>query len=244
MRYAVRGDVAEKSTGRCQPARSAPTEGELFSPVKKSMISQRDQVVQRNASREVSITGNLQGITGNIREFSTLHDSDLARGRESDGMKDSSRQRRIPRCPSLPTLSRQRSHEAKRNAPRDDCRGALAVLLFPNSHAYAREVKSNGGTLLCHHACMGLSTKAWERAEIASERPADTRQDQFKPAWTQSIRFRKSRSAPSVHSTMRELILAFIIMCSSLRSMVSFGDTSPSCVLMADCEHESAGHKN
>ena len=70
MRYAVRGDVAEKSTGRCQPARSAPTEGELFSPVKKSMISQRDQVVQRNASREVSITGNLQGITGNIREFS------------------------------------------------------------------------------------------------------------------------------------------------------------------------------
>ena len=205
MRYAVRGDVAEKSTGRCQPARSAPTEGELFSPVKKSMISQRDQVVQRNASREVSITGNLQGITGN----------------------------------SMAGFARP-----KRNAPRDDCRGALAVLLFPNSHAYAREVKSNGGTLLCHHACMGLSTKAWERAEIASERPADTRQDQFKPAWTQSIRFRKSRSAPSVHSTMRELILAFIIMCSSLRSMVSFGDTSPSCVLMADCEHESAGHKN
>ena len=38
----------------------------------------------------------------------TLHDSDFVRGRESVGMKDSSRQRRIHQCRFLPTLSQRR----------------------------------------------------------------------------------------------------------------------------------------
>jgi hypothetical protein len=54
-----------------QPVRARAEASELFSPVKKSMISQWDQVVQRHAPRaEIAITAHTGGITGNIREIS------------------------------------------------------------------------------------------------------------------------------------------------------------------------------